>query len=307
MPDAYTIRIFVPDGNPEGVKVVDLLNWTGVGVAFPRSEWPSIKGRPEFTRSGVYILSGSEEGVDDELPTIYVGQGDEVGKRLDQHYKDKDFWDWGYAFVSRSNALNRAHITWLEYALIQQGKDANRCHFDNKNAPRDPKLSESDAADTNGFLHEILRILPIVGVHVFEKPVAVAVTEPRAPGASQSTSGPKPRDTIVVPAQKDGFDKVFIGENCWYAIRIGGGMLSKIKYIAAYQAAPVSAVTHFAPVASIEPYGDKGKYRVLFAEPALRLSNPVPFGDADKGSMQSCRYTNFNKLQAAKSIADLFG
>ena len=41
-------------------------------------------------------------------------------------------------------------------------------------------------------------------------------------------------DTIIVPAQKEGFERVFLRENCWYAIRISGGMLEKIKWIAAY-------------------------------------------------------------------------
>ena len=38
------------------------------------------------------------------------------------------------------------------------------------------------------------------------------------------------KDTIIVPAQEEGFNEVFIGENCWYAIRIGGGKLKDIKY-----------------------------------------------------------------------------
>jgi hypothetical protein len=46
----------------------------------------------------------------------------------------------------------------------------------------------------------------------------------------------------VVPAQKEGFVQVFVGENAWYAIRISGGMIQKIKYIAAYQSQPVSAM-----------------------------------------------------------------
>jgi hypothetical protein len=31
MSDAYTIRIFVPDGDPENSKLVTPMNWTGVG------------------------------------------------------------------------------------------------------------------------------------------------------------------------------------------------------------------------------------------------------------------------------------
>ena len=37
MPDPFTIRIFVPDGAPEGVRLIDRMNWTGIGLAFPSS------------------------------------------------------------------------------------------------------------------------------------------------------------------------------------------------------------------------------------------------------------------------------
>jgi hypothetical protein len=29
MPDPFTIRILVPDGDPEGVRLIDRMNWTG--------------------------------------------------------------------------------------------------------------------------------------------------------------------------------------------------------------------------------------------------------------------------------------
>ena len=66
-------------------------------------------------------------------------------------------------------------------------------------------------------------------------------------------------DTVVVPAQQEGFESTFLGQNCWYAIRIAGGMLDKIKYIAAYQTNPVSAITHYAPVSP--DYSGRVRYR----------------------------------------------
>jgi len=306
MAEPYTIRVFVPDGDPESVKIVELLNWTGVGIALPRSAWPKQRERSEFHRAGVYVLTGSAEGTDDDLPTIYVGQGDEIGARIEAHYTNKDFWDWVYAFVSNANALNRAHITWLEHALLQRAQKAERCHIDNANQPREPGLSESERADTTGFLREMLRILPLLGVRVFEKASPVA-TPGSGPSTSLSATGRSDdRDTVVVPAQEEGFRKVFLGENCWYSIRIGGGMLPKIKHIAAYQTAPVSAITHYAPVERIEPYGDEGKYRLVFAAPAKPLPKPIPFADAPQGSMQGPRYTSLAKLQSAKRVVDLF-
>ncbi len=307
MSEPYTIRVFVPDGDPEGVKIVERLNWTGVGIAFPRSAWPQLSARPEFKRTGVYVLTGSAEGTADELPTVYVGQGDEIGSRIEAHYANKDFWDWGYAFVSAGTALNRAHVTWLEHALLHRAKKAERCHLDNANLPREPGLSESERADTDGFLREMLRVLPLLGVRVFEKaaPVATPGAGPIAPPSA--TADADDRDTVVVPAQEDGFQKVFLGEDCWYAIRIGGGMLPRIKYIAAYQTTPVAAITHYAPVERIEPYGDEGKYRLVFAEPAKSLVKPIPFADAPTGSMQGPRYTSLSKLLSAKRVSDLFG
>ncbi len=112
-------------------------------------------------------------------------------------------------------------------------------------------------------------------------------------------------DTVVVPAQKDGFDQVFLGENCWYAIRISGGMLPKIKWIAAYQTQPISAITHIAKVSHIEPYGEGGKYKLIFDGKAEKIT-PIPLKDAPRGSIQGPRYTIKSKLLKAKKVADAF-
>jgi len=297
----YTIRIFVADGDPEGVRVIDQMNWTGIGVAFPRGLWPKVKTRKEFDRAGLYILVGYGE-TDDELPRIYVGEGDGIRARIDQHDQKKEFWNWGISFTSNAGALNKAHVQWLEYALVQRAKESGQCILDNGNEPQAPALSEHEEADVAGFLDQMLRILPLVNLRAFEKakPVAISVSEPQPVPKGRSTP-----DTIIVAAKKDGFDRVFLGENAWHAIRIAGAMLDKIKYCAAYQVNPVSAVTHVAPVKQIEPFGDSGKYRLVFAEPASKIS-PIPFGDATTGSMQGPRYTSYAKLKTAKEVTDLF-
>jgi hypothetical protein len=307
MADAFTLRIFVPDGDPEGVRVIDRMNWTGVGLVFPRTKWLDIRGRAEFSRAGVYILSGYQAGQseDDDLPTIYIGQADGVRGRIDAHGQNKEFWDTAIVFVSTSGGLNRAHVTWLEYALVARATEAKQCRLDNGNVPQEPVLTEAEKADTQGFLKEILQILPLVNVRAFEMPKAVAA--PRATTAevtSRSVISDEP-DTVIVPARKEGFEKVFLGEDCWYSIRISGGMLERIKFIAGYQTDPVRAITHYAPVDRIEPYGD-GKYKLVFSEKAKQIG-PIPFGDATTGSMQGPRYTTLAKLKTAKKLSDVLG
>lgn len=301
----FTIRIFVPDGDPEGVRIIDRMNWTGHGIIFPREKWSSTRQRSEFSRTGLYILSGYKDN-EDQLPTIYVGEGDVIRNRIESHVQSKEFWDRAIVFTATNNSLNKAHVKWLEYALVHRAVQAGRSILDNGTEPQEPALSEAERADMQAFLQEVLQILPLVGLRAFEmpKPVATPQAEPAALAAAPSSAKAQV-DTVVVPAQQDGFEKVFLGQKCWYAIRISGGMLPKIKFIAAYRTHPESKVTHYAPVASIEPYGEEGKYKLVFAEPAKPIG-PIPFADAPQGSMQSPRYTSFAKLQKAKKLMDLF-
>jgi len=299
MADPFTIRIFVPEGDPEGIRIIDRLHSTGAFLAFPRTKWNEIKGRPELGLAGIYILSGYADDKD-ELPTVYIGQADNIKTRIEQHVKGKDFWDKAVVFVS-SNKLNSAHARWLEYALIEQALRAKRSILENGNSPQEPSISEAEKADMKVFLKEIYQTLPLVGLRTFEVPKAIADHETQ----TSKTKGEK--DTIIVPAQKEGFEQVFLGEHAWYAIRISGGMLDKIKYIAAYQTWPLSAITHYAPVDRIEPYGEEGKYKVIFSEPAKKIEPPIAFGDAPLGMMQGPKYTNFEKLKSARKLTDLFG
>lgn len=113
-------------------------------------------------------------------------------------------------------------------------------------------------------------------------------------------------DTIVVPAREDGFKETFLGEDCWYKIRISSSMLDRINYIAAYQTAPVSAITHYAEVANIEKYKDTNKYILHFKQPAKEIG-PI---ELPKGNMslvpQAPRYTTFRKLMKAETLENVF-
>ena len=179
--DPFTLRIFVPDGDPEGVRIIDRMNWTGLGIVFPREKWPVTKQRAEFSRAGVYILTGYRSA-GDELPTIYIGEGDVLRIRIDSHFQNKDFWDRGIVFTASNNSLNKAHVRWLEAALVSRASQAQRCILDNGTEPQQVGLSEAERADTEGFLREVLQILPLVGLRAFEipKPVATPLFDPNS-------------------------------------------------------------------------------------------------------------------------------
>ena len=175
---AYSVRLFMPHGDPDGLRIIDQPNWSGVGVAFPRGAYKEVSKRKEFERTGIYILVGP--GPDGStIPSLYIGQSDRVQTRLDSHHKNKDFWEWAVFFVSKDNALNVAAAQYIESRLILLAITAKRCHLDNGNEPGGPNLGDADAADAEGFLANMLRALPLLGISAFEQKETKTVTQER--------------------------------------------------------------------------------------------------------------------------------
>ncbi len=137
------------------------------------------------------------------------------------------------------------------------------------------------------------------------KPFLQDVGEPVAE-AGEAVADIGELDTIVVPAREDGFKEVFLGENCWYAIRIHSSMIPQIKHIAAYRVSPISSITHVAPVNKIVAWKDTGKYCLEFAEPAREIG-PIKLDQPGKGKApQAPRYTSMAKLSKAKTLSEVF-
>lgn len=165
----FTVRLFIPSGNPDGVKIIEKSNWTGLGMVLPRSLYKQEKDRDPLRQgAGVYALFGSEEG--DPFPRLYVGEGDPVGPRLDQHYNDdrKSFWTHAVIFTSKDQNLNKAHVQYLESGLVALAQQAKRATLDNRITPQPPSLSEADRSEAEGFLLNMLLCFPVLGYHAFE-------------------------------------------------------------------------------------------------------------------------------------------
>jgi hypothetical protein len=110
------------------------------------------------------------------------------------------------------------------------------------------------------------------------------------------SADPSELDTIIVPAREEGFRDVFVGENMWRSIRIHESMIPRIKFIAAYQVAPISAITHVAEVERIERWKDTPKY----AQPVRVVPNGRVMAP------QNSRYTSHAKLVTARTLDDVF-
>ncbi len=167
----FSIKIFVANGDPDGLRVIERSNWNGRALVFPRTLLPEVKTREEFGRTGVYLLLGPQEDGEGEL--LYIGEGDPVRPRFESHFTQKDFWNRGVFFVTgQEGALNKAHVQYLEARLVELANAAKRMTLDNQNKPNRPSLNEADQADLEVFLDHMLQILPLLGISAFEKPTS---------------------------------------------------------------------------------------------------------------------------------------
>lgn len=168
-----SIRLFLADGSPSGLWIVEKSGWTGIGLKWSRAVHASARQRPELQRPGVYLLIGPAEA--SGKPRIYVGEADALRKRLDQHHAGKDFWTHAVAFTTKDASLNKAHVKYLEGRLLTLAHQAQRAEIDNGNVPQLPALSEPDMADVEAFLDALLLLYPVLDVRAFESVEAAVV------------------------------------------------------------------------------------------------------------------------------------
>ena len=162
MPSA-TIKLFLVHGDPSRIRTAELSNWTGKAVAGPRTEFEEIAAREEASRSGVYILTGT----DDETgrPAVYIGEGENVRDRLKRHLA-LPFWNRLVFFTSKDENLTKAHTRHLEGLLIEQARAVGRALLVNGTSSGS-KLPESDREDMAVFVQRMLQLLPVLGSDAF--------------------------------------------------------------------------------------------------------------------------------------------
>jgi hypothetical protein len=169
-----TIRIYLVDGVPTGVLTAEIINWTGKVIVCPRSQLAELGKRNESRRTGIYFLVGA----DPQQPSkelVYVGEGENVLRRLVHHDKDekKDFWSRTVLVISKDENLTKSHVRYLESRLIQMVTDAGRANLTNDTAPEPSSLPEPDVADMEFFIQQVQMVLPVLGFNFTQPRPAV--------------------------------------------------------------------------------------------------------------------------------------
>jgi hypothetical protein len=159
-----TIKLFLVDGVPEGIRTAEIMSWTGHVLFAPRSSITALLARPEAKKTGAYLLIGPDTNAADQT-MVYVGEGDNVGVRISSHNKDpdKDFWEHVCVVTSKDLNLTKAHARYLESRLIGIIRAEGRVTLANRSDPDFNLLPESDLADMEDFIGRLQILLPVLG------------------------------------------------------------------------------------------------------------------------------------------------
>ena len=171
---AATIKLFLPTGDPQGLKVAELSNWNGKALAAPRSELKELLAREEMEQPGIYCLTGTDN--ETNRPAAYIGEAETLGDRLRSH-REKDFWVQANVFLSKDENLTKSHTRYLEGRLIDEARKAGRWQLVNGQGSG-AKLPESDRAEMEVFFGKIAQLLPLLGCDLFGVARAVVTQQP---------------------------------------------------------------------------------------------------------------------------------
>ncbi len=160
-----TIQIYLPDGNPRGLKIAEITSRTVQAVLIPRSLLEDATRRDELKNVGVYLLFGNNE----TKPQVYIGEAEECLVRIKQHNKGKDFWTHAMAFVSKTHYFTKTHIKFLEWLCCEVALKANRFALENTNSPTKPHVSESVEADLYDNFETMQILASTLGFPVFDE------------------------------------------------------------------------------------------------------------------------------------------
>lgn len=296
------------DDQPTGARIAKIDQWSGRAICAPRSALDEILEREELDGPCLYFLVA--QSPDRDAPRVYVGEADGFRDRIRSHHAHKPWWTSVVAFLSADGSLTKAGIQYLESVSIRRLRDAGWSQVENTTEPRLPTVPEEDIGGLNLFAQNVEILMPVLGYDLFAKAPAELAGPLTSVEPEKVVSRDRQFDTIVCPAQPEGFERAFLGQRAWWPVRISEDNRKKIKYIAIYQSTPISAITHYGEVDRIEPYtGDSvgaGRFKLFLKGDPKPLPTPVGLGKNPNLKPQSPKYARLDEILEAHSIDDVF-
>ncbi len=162
-----TIQIFLPGGDPQGIRVAELTTRIMQVIEVPRSLLSSFLAMPESNQVALYFLVGESED-DNGNQRVYIGQTGDLRARLTNHHQNREFWQRALVVISRTNSLTQTHSVYLEWHCIKAIREAGRYADENGNAGSRPHTPPPLEADCFEIYDTAKTLLATLGYPLFE-------------------------------------------------------------------------------------------------------------------------------------------
>ncbi len=166
-----TIQIYLPGGDPRGIRQAELTTRIPQVIEVPRALLADFLKMPESRQVAVYFLVG--QGADTEDPIVYIGQTSDMPMRLPRHNQEKDFWDRALVLISKTNNLTQTHALFLEWHCLQEAKKSGRYITANGNNASRPYTPAPLEADCHEVYDTARTLLSTLGYPLFDPVVRV--------------------------------------------------------------------------------------------------------------------------------------
>lgn len=165
----FTIQTYFPDGDTRGYKISQIPTRTIQSIYIPRADLDLvIISRNELAYNGLYFLFEEDELLDDREKIVYIGESENVAKRLKSHSVNKIKWETAVVFTTtgEENQLTKADIKYLENYCYEKALEVDRYKID-QNTPTKSFVNESREADLMDLYKTISDLLVFLGYPLF--------------------------------------------------------------------------------------------------------------------------------------------
>ena len=173
-----SIRLFLAEGDPNGLIVATIPNWSGSVVLGRNADLATLQSRLEANRAGAYILFGDDPGGVFEKQA-YIGQTSLLKRRLGEHAETKDWWDVAAIISTSDTNFSTAHFERLEFKLFERAKISASVslEFGRQPGSNAGRLGEADEAAVDSFLEDLEMVLPTLGIDILRPPPRKVVAD----------------------------------------------------------------------------------------------------------------------------------
>jgi hypothetical protein len=166
MTKPQTIQIFLPDGSPTSIREAEITNRLVKAILFPRNKLDDVAKRDAVHYTGVYFLFGTDE--DDSKPLVYIGEGEDCFKRIQDHNRKKDFWTYCVVLTTKTNEYTKTDVKYLEHYCLGQAEKIGRFKTENGKDSQRPSVPETREHDLLDNFDTIKILLATLGYPLFE-------------------------------------------------------------------------------------------------------------------------------------------